>query len=140
MTPQEIRAAINADPALVALAQAGDMQAIANALSVGRTKPRKTEIGTGTILAAFQGLGGQFIDALVSIGQTNRDIHWLLEGTIKRGVLDTGDAATRLGIQGLMAQEPLAPFVPGMQALLALGVQPDPVDSGEVSAALEGAA
>ena len=136
MTPTEIRAAIAASPELTAMA--GNTQVIADALSVGRTRPRKTEIGTGTILAAFQGLGGQFIDTLVTIGQTNRDIHWLVTGTLLRGVLDMGDPATRFGVQGLMAQSPLAAFVPGMQALLAMGVEPAPITHTQVGHALTG--
>lgn len=137
MTPQEIRAAIAASPALTALAQSpGGTDAIAAALSVGRTKPRKTEIGTGTILAAFQGVGGQFIDTLRTIGQTSRDIHWLIEGTILRGVLDMSDPATRLGIQNLMAQPSLSAFVPGMQALLNMGVQPDLLPEMDVRRAI----
>lgn len=136
LTLAEIRAAIAASPELTALAQAGDTQAIADALSAGRTKPRKTEIGTGTILAAFQGLGGQFIDTLQTIGETDRDVHWLLVGTILRGVLDTGDTATRAGIQRMIDTPAMAPFVPGMQALLALGVQDDPITRDEVESAI----
>lgn len=48
MTHDEIRAAIAADPALQALVP--DTQAIAAALSVGRTRYEKTEIGVGTII------------------------------------------------------------------------------------------
>lgn len=139
MTPQQIRAAIEARPELQVLASHGATQAIADVLSVGRTKPRRTELGTGTTLAAFNGLGGQFLDTLETIGQTNRDIHWLLQGTILRGVLDTGDAATRAGIQVLMNAQGMTPFVPGLQALLDMGVEPDPVTHTEVGAALQGA-
>ena len=38
MTPQEIQAAVSADPALQALVAAGDFAAVAAALSLGRTK------------------------------------------------------------------------------------------------------
>jgi hypothetical protein len=43
MTPAQIRAAIAASPELIALAQAGNTQAIADALSEGRTKPLEIE-------------------------------------------------------------------------------------------------
>lgn len=48
MTADEIRAAIAADPALQALVP--DTQAIAAALSVGRTRYVETQIGAGTII------------------------------------------------------------------------------------------
>ena len=48
MTADEIRAAIAVDPALQALVP--DTQAIAAALSVGRTRWKHTEIGVGTII------------------------------------------------------------------------------------------
>ena len=48
MTADEIRAAIAADPALQALVP--DTQAIAAALSVGRTRYVETQIGVGTII------------------------------------------------------------------------------------------
>lgn len=115
-----------------------DDGAIAAALSVGRKKLQHTEIGVGTILAAFggNGLGGQFLDALESAGQANRDIHWLLQGTILRGVLDVGNAATRAGMQGLAAAMP--PFAAGIDALLAMGEVDDVVTAQDVAKALEG--
>ncbi len=48
MTHDEIRAAIAADPALQALVP--DTQAIAAALSAGRTRYAETNIGVGTII------------------------------------------------------------------------------------------
>lgn len=48
MTPEEIRAAIAADPALQALVP--DTQAIADALSAGRVRYVETNIGVGTII------------------------------------------------------------------------------------------
>ena len=109
---------------------------IAAVLSVGRTRLQATEIGTGTILALFEGLGGQFIDTLRTIGQTNRDVHWLVEGTLLRGKFDAGDPASRFGIQDMIANPAMAPFVPGMNALLARGIGPNPVSTPEVSNAL----
>lgn len=51
MTHDEIRAAISADPALQALVP--DTQAIADALSTGRTRYVETHIGVGTIIEAL---------------------------------------------------------------------------------------
>lgn len=109
---------------------------IAAIISAGRTRMKETKIGVGTILASFQGMGGAFLDALTTIGQTNRDVHWLLEANIKRGDFDIGHLASRAGIAGLIAAPPLAPFVPGMNALLALGTEPHPVSVNDVSNAL----
>jgi hypothetical protein len=62
MTPDEIRAAINADPALLALAQAGNTQAIADALSAGRTRAdtatKYTSLGISERFPALGGLPG----------------------------------------------------------------------------------
>ena len=51
MNPDEIRVAIAADPALQALVP--NTQAVADALSVGRTRWKHTEIGVGTIIEAL---------------------------------------------------------------------------------------
>ncbi len=50
MTHDEIRSAIVADPAIYALLP--DVVAVANALSEGRYRLRKTQIGPGTIICA----------------------------------------------------------------------------------------
>lgn len=101
-------------------------QAIADALSVGRVKHISMMVGVGTILAKFGGQGGAFLDALASIGQVNRDIHWLLESNIKRGEFDIGDPASRYGMQQLALQLPA--FAAGISALMALAEVPDPID------------
>lgn len=115
-----------------------DDGAIAAALSVGRKKLVHTEVGVGTILAAFggQGVGGQFLDALEAMGQTNRDIHWLLQGTILRGVLDVGNPATRAGLQQLAGALPT--FATGLTVLLAMGETDDVITAQDVARALEG--
>ena len=65
MTADEIRAAIAADPALQALVP--DSQAIADALSVGRTRWKHTDIGVGTIIEVL-GLAAAnpVLDALIA--------------------------------------------------------------------------
>lgn len=143
MTPVELRALIDQRAkddaefaALVAARQAGDVlkdRDIADALSVGRTKLVHTEIGSGTVLAALNGAGGAFLDTLVSIGQTNRDVYWTMD-LIKQGRLRIDIDATRKGLQGLAAAVPS--LAPAVAALLALGYAPDPIGYAEVSAAL----
>lgn len=58
MTPQQIRDAIAASPALQALAAAGNTQGIADALSVGRTSLVSGTITTRGAAALFPSLGG----------------------------------------------------------------------------------
>lgn len=101
-------------------------QAIADALSVGRVKHISMMVGVGIILAKFGGQGGAFLDALASIGQVNRDIHWLLESNIKRGEFDIGEPASRHGMKQLAMQLP--GFAVGINALMALAEVPDPID------------
>ena len=112
-----------------------DHGAIAAALSQGRTKLQKTEFGVGTILAAFQGTGGQFLDAIEAAGATNRDLHWLMQGTILRGVLDVGNPDTRAGMEQLALAMPQ--FADGIAALLAMGVTDDVVTAQEVAITIE---
>ena len=106
---------------------------IAAALSEGRTKLVPTEIGSGTILAALGEGGGAFLDALVEIGTVNRNVYWTMD-LIRQGRLRIDLPATRAGMQGLAAAVPS--LAPAVQALLTLGYEPDPIDVGAVSAAL----
>ena len=138
MSPDSIRAAILADPALLAKAQATppDTVAIAAALSATRTRPVHTEIGAGTILAQLGAAGrsgGAFLDALVAIGASNRDVYWTMD-LIKQGRLRIDLAATRAGMQGLAASVPS--LAPDVAELLKLGVEPDPVDELNVRRAI----
>jgi len=113
-----------------------DDGAIAAALSEGRTKIVSTPIGVGTILAKFAGTGGAFLDALAALGQTDRDVHWLLESNIKQGTFDVGDPIARVRMQALA--EALPQFAVGINALLDLAVVPDVITAQDVARALEG--
>lgn len=110
-----------------------DMQ-IAEILSAGRVRTKPTLIGVGTILGAFSGTGGAFLDTLETIGQSNRDVHWLLEANIKRGAFDVGDPASRAGLQAMAEQLPQ--YAAGITKLLQLGTEPDPIHYNKVSDAL----
>ncbi len=100
---------------------------------LNKTRPFKlvsTLIGTGTILAKFSGLGGQFLDTLDALGATDRDIYWLLHGNILRGACDIGDPATRAGLVKL--RDNLPAFTAGINALLSMAQIPDPINEFEV--------
>ena len=133
----EILAAIDAraatDPVFAEhVAERRDAQ-IAAALSEGRTKLVPTEIGSGTILAALGEGGGAFLDALVAIGESNRNVYWTMD-LIRQGRLRIDLPATRAGMQGLAAAVPS--LAPAVQALLTLGYAPDPIALDDVSNAL----
>ena len=138
MNSEEILTAIAADPALIALAAVRNDTAIAEALSVGRTKPTPTEIGSGTVLATLGAIGisgGVFLDTLVSIGAQNRDVYWTMD-LIKQGRLRIDLPATRDGLESIGAAVPS--LLPAVAALLQLGSADDPIPVDAVSAALNG--
>lgn len=107
--------------------------ALAALVSVGRTKVMPTEIGVGTILATLAGSGGVFLDTLVQVGESNRDVYWTMD-LIRQGRLRIDMPATRAGMQALAQAVPA--LADGIAALLQLGVAPDPVPVLDVSRAL----
>lgn len=109
---------------------------IAAALSLGRTKVESRMIGIGTILATLGPAGGPFLDGLVSLGTTDRNVYWAME-LIKSANLDIGMQATRDQISALAASSPS--IAPAVSALLSLAVVPDPITIDQVSNALNGA-
>lgn len=138
MTHEQLLALIDeraaADPVFAEhVAERRDAQ-IAAALSAGRTKPVPTEIGTGTILAALGDGGGAFLDALVEVGTVNRNVYWTMD-LIRQGRLRIDLPATRAGMQGLAAAVPS--LAPAVQALMTIGVEPDPIPVELVTSALD---
>lgn len=127
MTPNEIRAAIAADPALQALVP--DSQAIADALSVGRVKFVPTDAGNGTILEALGVAGGNaLLDVLM--GDANfRYIKPLLE----QGRLRLDSALVRGTLQSLV---PSVISQVQADALIARAQAPDPVSELDVRKAI----
>lgn len=128
MIPQEIRTLIAADPALQALLP--DSQAIADAMSAGRTRANATEIGVGMILATI-GLasGNALLDALYSAPDFRH----------VRPLLEQG----RLVVSSPLVADALAVLVAGevitqgeADALIALGREPDPVAEMDVRRAI----
>lgn len=106
---------------------------IAGVLSAGRKAIVSHEIGIGTILMTLAPSGGAFLDGLVALGETDRNVFWSLE-LIKQGRFDVGLAGTRLQMQALAQQMP--DLAGAFVALLALAERDDPVSVNEVSAAL----
>lgn len=110
-----------------------DHGAIAEALSVGRTKLVVTEIGNGTILAELGiAAGNQLLDAIYNAPDF-RYVKPLLE----QGRLDIGSAVT----QGALDMLALAGACTQADAdkLKALAVVPDPVTPVDVQRVIDGA-
>jgi hypothetical protein len=163
MTPQEIRDAIAADPALQALAAADpvDTQAIADALSVGRVRvvsrhitergvralpvlPRSRHALLQTLCDAAQAAPPWLVPTLTALGVPAEDhaamaddlasAHgWLLNAD----GLDIGTAAARSMLDLIAATVPAA--TQACLAVKALAEEPDPITHTQVGAALMGA-
>ena len=107
MTPTEIRAAIAASPELTALAAAGNTQAIADALSAGRTKLVSHFASERGVLERFPA-GPLAADALMTKLDTFAATGHPMASIVRRALkflgqpegLDIGSPATR----GLLAQ------------------------------------
>lgn len=112
-----------------------DHGALAEALSVGRTKVGSSPIGIGTVLAVMAPVGGDFLNALETIGTSDSNVKWALE-MIKQGTFDVGHPVTRAQLQAFAVAAPT--MATGIAALLNVAIQDDTVSSQDVSKALEG--
>lgn len=108
-------------------------QTIANVVNVGRVKVVLRLIGIGTILATLGAAGGPFLDGLVALGSSDRNVYWAME-LIKSGQLDIGMQATRDQVTTLAASMPST--APAIMALLALAEVPDQITEFDVRCAL----
>lgn len=128
MTPEEIRTAISADPALQALVP--DTQAIADALSVGRTRWKHTEIGVGTIIEVL-GLtaANPVLDALYASPDYRHVKPLLDQGRLRLDVVAQAGMLQPLVTGGLLTQAQL-------DALIARAKEPAPVDEYAVRMAI----
>lgn len=137
MTVDQIKAAIAADPALQALADARDVDALVAALSAGRTRYVAREVGNGTVLEV---LGLSVGNALLDLIQTHpayRHVRPLLE----QGRLRVDSAMARGTMQQLVGVEIASGVTFEQQhadALSALAKVPDPVDRAAVWIAITG--
>ncbi|WP_305821389.1 hypothetical protein [Massilia brevitalea] len=109
---------------------------IAAILSVGRTAYGATQIGEGTVVAVMDPRGGLFLDAVVELGQVDRDVHWGM-APVRRGVLDLSVPAARASLIALRSKLPN--YAAEIDKLLQVGVVPDPIDFNVVSDALNNA-
>ena len=142
MTPAEIRAAIAADPALQALATQGATQAIADALSVGRTKPVSHFASERGVLERFPAgplAGDALLAKLEAFAATAHPMARIVGRALKflaqpEG-LDIGSPAT----QGLLDQLAAGGVISADEraGLAQMAAVPDPVTHTEVGAALK---
>ena len=128
MTADEIRAAIAADPALQALVP--DAQAIAAALSVGRTRWKHTEIGVGTIIEVL-GLAAAnpVLDALYAAPDYRHVKPLLDQGRLRLDAVAQAGMLQPLVTGGLLTQAQL-------DALVARAKEPAPVAEYDVRMAI----
>lgn len=132
MSPSAIRAALAADPALHALAP--DTQAIADALSVGRTRVISRLGGVGVVMESLgPEMGAAVLDSLDAMRATSSPIKWAWV-LIERGELDFGSPATRVMIGQLRD----AGAIPAEAAtvLLSIAEESDPVQEMDVRRAI----
>ena len=128
MTAEEIRAAIAAGPALQALVP--DTQAIAAALSVGRTRWKHTEIGVGTIIEVLGiATANPVLDALYAAPDYRHVKPLLDQGRLRLDAVAQAGMLQPLVTGGLLTQTQL-------DALVARAKEPTPVAEYDVRMAI----
>jgi hypothetical protein len=127
MTPSEIRAAIAADPALQALVP--NVEALAAALSAGRTKLTPTEVGAGTVLEVLgMTTGNALLDVIDTVADFRHVRPLVQQGRLRLdSPLVIGTMQSLVGTVLTQAQA---------DALKARATVPDPVDLESVKRAL----
>lgn len=143
MTPDEIRAAIAADPALQALAQIRDDAAIAAALSQGRTKMVSVTTAEFASWAAVTNLRAPLEDISKNSTSPLRSSA-LAALDLLRGAgqtLDLSSSSVGQGNHAMLDAWVTAGIVSSGQRdmLYSMATIPDPVSTDAVSAALNGA-
>lgn len=106
---------------------------IAAILSVGRTRTQPTPIGIGTVLAVMAPSGGDFLNALESMGAADANVKWALK-MIEQGTFDVGHPVTRAQLQAFAGAVPA--MSAAIAALMSVAESPDPIQVGAVSDAL----
>lgn len=111
-----------------------DTEAIAAALSVGRTKVQQKLGGVGVVMEALgPDVGSAVLDGLDALKSVSSPVKWAWV-LINRGELDFGSTATRGMIQQLAAGGAIP--TDAAIALLAIAEVPDPVDEMSVRKAI----
>ena len=104
-----------------------DFEAIAAAVSIGRTKPNAKEIGNGTILEVLGLTSG---NALLDVVNTVPDFRYV-KPLVEQGRLTVGSELVQATVQSLV---PIGVLTQAQaDALCALGFDPDPVTAQQVS-------
>ena len=104
--------------------------AIAAVLSAGRVKTQPTPIGIGTVLAVMAPSGGEFLNALESMGATDANVKWALK-MIEQSTFDVGHPVTRAQLEKFASATPEMAAAVG--ALLAVAEVADPINYNAVS-------
>lgn len=137
-TIDELRETIRNSPELMALVP--DTQALADALSVGRTRLRSRPIGPGTILMSFPlGEGAILLETLAMIAANAEmdplklSIKWAMK-LLDRAELDVGLKASRDQF-AVLAQYGIITDAQ-RDVLLSLGEEPDPASEFAVRCAI----
>lgn len=107
--------------------------AIAAILSTGRVKTQPTPIGIGTVLAVMAPSGGEFLNALESMGASDANVKWALK-MIEQSTFDVGHPVTRAQLEAFAGAVPEMAAAVG--ALLAVAEVADPIHYNTVSDAL----
>ena len=114
-------------PALVA---SKDYQAIADALSAGRTKSQPTAIGKGTIIGVLgMAVGNAFLDMIDNVPDYRH-----IKDVIRAGVFDVSLEASKFGIDAMV---PAVLTQEQADSLKALGTVPDVVTAAECEVAMK---
>lgn len=123
---EEIQAKCSAD-----LIASRNYDAIAAAVNIGRKRPKKTALGEGGIIAAIGDLdaGNAFLDVVDSAAPYRH-----IKKVIARGDFDIGEPMAQAGVQQMVGAGVLTQAQ--ADALCALGYEPDPVSSQQVSDAM----
>ncbi len=124
-----LREEILGNPDCAAALAKRDCDELARIASIGRQRLKHTAVGVGSILAVMDN-GGAFLDALVAMGETDRNIHWSVV-LLERGVLDLGVQKLQDQLGQMAAGMPT--FAAGIEAFKALGYEPDTVTKEQVA-------
>jgi hypothetical protein len=127
-----LRDDIIADPACAVAYATRDCAELARIRSFGRMRLCHTAVGVGTILDKVDN-GGMFLDNLTALGATNRDLYWAMV-MINAGRLDLG--VEKVQAQLTLLAQGMPQFAAGINALKALGYEPDPYSAAEMADAL----
>lgn len=107
--------------------------AIAAIISAGRVKTQPTPIGIGTVLAVMAPSGGEFLNALESMGATDANVKWALK-MIEQRTFDVGHPVTRAQLEAFAVAVPT--MATAIAALMAVAEVADPIHYNAVSDAL----